>query len=129
MSENPAHFQVRVYYEDTDFSGSVYHAAYLRFFERARTEWLRDKGMQHSELIGKGLYFAARRMDICFDRPAKIDDLLDIETRIVRATGARLHLEQALWRGEERLVSARIEIVMLNAAGKPVRLPQGLVGT
>ena len=125
----PSRFQVRVYYEDTDFSGHVYHAAYLKFFERARTEWLRERGFQHSELIATGSYFVARRMSISFDRPAHIDDLLDIETRITSASGARIMLEQALARAGTQLVSAEVEIVMLNASGRPTRLPAGLAGT
>ncbi|MBU1175833.1 MAG: tol-pal system-associated acyl-CoA thioesterase [Alphaproteobacteria bacterium] len=119
-------FQVRVYFEDTDFSGHVYHAAYLKFFERARTEWLRQKGVQHSGLIADGLFFAARRMQIDWLKPAHIDDLVEIETRIVKATGARLTLAQEMRRGDDLLVTASIEIVMVNAAGRPVRLPKQL---
>ncbi len=128
MSELSAHLQVRVYFEDTDFSGNVYHAAYLKFFERARTEWLRERGMQHSELIEKGLTFAARRMEISWEKPAHIDDLVEIETVIAKRTGVRLYLDQAMRRGDEVLAMARIEIVMVNAAGRPVRLPEGLLG-
>ncbi len=127
MSQTESLFEVRVYYEDTDFSGYVYHAAYLKFFERARTEWLRARGFQHSELIEKGLFFVARRMEISFDRPAHIDDLLTVETRITGSTGARLLLEQDLRRGEALLVSVKIEIVMLNKDGHPVRLPPELL--
>lgn len=122
-----AHFKVRVYFEDTDFSGNVYHAAYLKFFERARTEWLRDRGIHHSELVAEGLFFAARRMEISWERPAHIDDLVTIETRISSASGVRLHLEQMMRRGDEVLVTAKVEIVMVNEAGKPVRLPAGLL--
>src|SRR5690606_8022497 len=65
-------FPIRIYYEDTDFSGNVYHAAYLKFFERGRTEFLRDEGIHHSELAAQGLAFAVRSMDIAFDRAAHI---------------------------------------------------------
>jgi acyl-CoA thioester hydrolase len=126
MSGTGGKFQVRVYFEDTDFSGNVYHAAYLKFFERARTEWLRERGTQHSELIDKGLFFVARRMEISWERPAHIDDLVDIETRIAGMTGVRLTLDQVMRRGDEQLVTARVEIVMVNRAGRPVRLPSGL---
>lgn len=122
-----AHFEVRVYFEDTDFSGNVYHAAYLKFFERARTEWLRERGISHSELVDEGLFFAARRMEISWEKPAHIDDLVMIETRITSATGVRLHLEQVMRRDDKVLVTAKVEIVMINRAGKPVRLPTGLV--
>ena len=128
MSGNAAQFSVRVYFEDTDFSGHVYHAAYLKFFERARTEWLREKGVQHSELIADGLFFVARRMVIDWLKPAHIDDLVTIETRVARSTGARLTLAQILRRDDEVLVTAEVEIVMVNKAGRPVRFPKGLIG-
>lgn len=122
----PARFSVRVYFEDTDFSGNVYHAAYLKFFERARTEWLRDQGMQHSRLIEHGLFFVARRMEISWDRPAHIDDLLEIETSVERATAARVVLKQVMRRGDELVSTVSVEIVMVNKDGHPVRLPKGL---
>ncbi len=119
----PSKLSVRVYFEDTDFSGNVYHAAYLRFFERARTEWLRAKGINHSQLIDEGLFFAARRMEISWERPAHIDDLVDIETEIAKRSGARVTLAQVMRRGDQVLATASVEIVMVNAAGRPVRLP------
>ena len=125
MSEK-ARLSVRVYFEDTDFSGNVYHAAYLKFFERARTEWLRAKGIHHSELMDEGLFFVARRMEISWIKPAHIDDLVEIETSIAARSGARVTLDQVMRRGDDVLVNASIEIVMVNKAGRPVRLPQGL---
>ena len=127
MNADASRFQVRVYFEDTDFSGHVYHAAYLRFFERARTEWLREKGVEHSGLMEEGLFFVARRMQIDWLKPAHIDDLVDIETRIAAATGARLTLDQEMRRGGALLVTASVEIVMVNEKGRPVRMPRGLV--
>lgn len=124
MKSDPARLNVRVYFEDTDFSGNVYHAAYLKFFERARTEWLRQKGINHSGLMEKGLVFAARRMEISWEKPAHIDDLVEIETEIAQRSGARVTLAQVMRRGEEVLVTASIEIVMVNKAGRPVRLPE-----
>ena len=128
MNSDPARLSVRVYFEDTDFSGNVYHAAYLRFFERARTEWLREKGINHSQLIAEGLFFAARRMEISWERPAHIDDLVDIETEIAKRSGARVTLAQVMRRGDEVLATASIEIVMVNQAGRPVRLPKEMFG-
>ena len=116
-------FSVRVYYEDTDFSGNVYHAAYLKFFERARTEFLRDHGVHHSELAGQGVAFAVRSMHLEFETAAHIDDLLSVLTEPVAATGARLSLKQSIWRGETRLVTAELVVVAINAAGRPTRLP------
>jgi acyl-CoA thioester hydrolase len=86
---DPHRFTVRVYYEDTDFSGNVYHSAYLHFFERARTEFLRSIGVHHSELIGQGIAFAVRSMQIEFEEAAHIDDVLEVETRVEGVTPAR----------------------------------------
>lgn len=119
-------FSVRVYFEDTDFSTNVYHAAYLKFFERARTEFLRAHGIHHSELITQGLAFAVREMTISYDRPAHIDDLLDIETTMAEAGGARFVLGQTLLRDGETICRARVVAVLLNANGRPVRLPAAL---
>jgi acyl-CoA thioester hydrolase len=120
-------FSVRVYYEDTDFSGNVYHAAYLKFFERARTEFLRGHGVQHRELAGEGIAFAVRSMTIEFEAAAHIDDLLSVITEPQAATGARLTLEQSIWRDEARLVTARLVVVAITRAGRPTRLPAAVV--
>lgn len=132
MSESSAdagagRWDVRVYYEDTDFSGNVYHAAYLKFLERGRTEFLRAHGVHHSELATGGIAFAVRSMTIEFEAAAHIDDLLRITTEVVSATGARLGLEQAVWRGEQRLVAARVVVVAIKADGRPTRLPKVLL--
>lgn len=125
-SDGVHRFPVRVYFEDTDFSTNVYHAAYLKYFERARTEFLRAHGIHHSELIKDGLAFAVREMTISYDRPAHIDDLLEVATRMAEAGGARFVLEQTLTRAGEVICRARVVAVLLNAAGRPVRLPAGL---
>lgn len=119
-------FPVRVYFEDTDFSTNVYHAAYLKFFERARTEFLRAHGIHHSELIAQGLAFAVREMTISYDRPAHIDDLLEVETQMDEARGARFALVQSIGRHAEIICRAQVQAVLLNAAGRPVRLPTAL---
>jgi acyl-CoA thioester hydrolase len=116
-------FPVRVYYEDTDFSGNVYHAAYLKFFERGRTEWLREAGVHHHELAQQGIAFAVRSMEIQFDGAAHIDDLLTIQTAIEAMTGARLVLEQTILLGEKVLTRARVTVVAIKTAGGPARLP------
>ena len=108
-------FPVRVYYEDTDFSGNVYHAAYLKFLERGRTEFLRAHGVHHAELAKQGLAFAVRSMTIEFEGAAHIDDLLTIVTEVAGATGARLTLDQSIWRGEERLTAAQVAGLTLHA--------------
>ena len=121
MSEHS--FPVRVYYEDTDFSGNVYHAAYLKFFERGRTEWLREAGIQHHELARKGIAFAVRSMDIQFHGAAHIDDLLTVGTAIKAVTGARLLLEQTILRGETILTRANVTVVAIKTSGGPTRMP------
>ena len=120
----PDRFSVRVYYEDTDFSGNVYHAAYLHFFERARTEFLRAHGVHHSELAKGGIAFAVRSMTIEFEGAAHIDDLLTVTTGVVAATGARLTLDQAIWRGEAQLTAARVVVVAITGEGRAARLPK-----
>ena len=119
---------VRVYYEDTDASGVVYHANYLRFLERGRSEWLRALGLGHANLLKAKdpLAFAVRKMAIAFERPARIDDLLTIETRLKHASGARLTLEQSVLKEDQILVGAEVEVVCMNDRGRPRRLPNSL---
>lgn len=119
-------FPVRIYYEDTDFSGYVYHAAYLKFFERGRTEFLRDLGIHHFELIEEGIAFAVRKMEIDFLGAAKIDDLLVVETKVAEATPVRLTLEQTILREDVVLTRASVMVVAIKTSGGPVRLPSAL---
>lgn len=118
---------IRIYFEDTDFSGVVYHANYLRFMERARSDMLRLLGVSH-DALGRGIFgeclaFAVRHLEIDFEKPAKIDDFLEVETTVSGIAGARLTLDQCIRRGPETLVSARITIVMINARRRARRLP------
>jgi acyl-CoA thioester hydrolase len=117
--------EVRVYYEDTDFSGAVYHAAYLHFFERGRTEFLRAEGVHHSELARDNIAFAVRSMTIDFPRAAHIDDLLVVETTVAELSGVRLVLDQAISRGDEVIATARVVVVAVRD-GKATRLPKGV---
>lgn len=119
-------FPVRVYYEDTDFSGNVYHAAYLKFLERGRTEFLRASGVHHHELAGEGIAFAVRSMVIEFEAAAHIDDLLAIETSIVKLGGARLTLHQTVRLAGRVLVEAEVVVVALKN-GRACRLPRAVV--
>lgn len=125
MSENQisSHFPIRIYYEDTDFSGNVYHATYLKFMERGRTELLRERGVHHTALAKRGLGFVVRHMDVWYDKPAVIDDELVVETRARGVRGARLELEQTIMRGDKTLVRAQVLVVMVSDAGKPARVP------
>jgi acyl-CoA thioester hydrolase len=117
-------FQVRVYYEDTDFSGNVYHASFLKFFERARTEFLRAEGVHHSELARDGIAFAVRSMSIDFAGAAHIDDMLTITTEVVEVSGAKLTLDQTIARGPEQITMARVMVVAINAEGRATRMPK-----
>jgi acyl-CoA thioester hydrolase len=118
---------IRVYYEDTDFSGAVYHANYLRFLERGRTEFLRVAGIDQSALHsgGAGLHFVVRRLTIDYRRPARMDDLLVVETRAAEIRGASLHLAQRVRRGDELIATAEVRVAAI-AGGKPARLPNRL---
>lgn len=125
MSKSHRH-EVRVYYEDTDFSGAVYHAAYLHFLERGRTEFLRAEGIHHSELARDGIAFAVRSMEIDFPRTARIDDLLVVDTEVVDVSGARLTLDQSIERGDELIARAKVVVVAVKD-GKAARLPKGVI--
>jgi acyl-CoA thioester hydrolase len=123
----PHRFDIRVYYEDTDFSGNVYHSAYLHFLERGRTEFLRSIGVHHSELMREGIAFAVRSMSIEFDAAAHIDDVLTVETRVEQITPARLGLDQRIVRAGEVITRAKVLVVAINAAGRPARMPRPIL--
>jgi acyl-CoA thioester hydrolase len=120
---------VRVYYEDTDFSSVVYHASYLRFMERGRTELLRATGVDQSALHGAedALSFAVRRMTIEYLKPARMDDVLTIETRVDEVRGASLVMAQRVLRGDEVLVTADVRVAAISR-GRPARIPDSLRG-
>jgi acyl-CoA thioester hydrolase len=118
---------VRVYFEDTDFSGVVYHGSYVRFLERGRTDFLRLLGVGHDALDrgdhGRRLAFAVRRMVMDFHKPARIDDLLEVETLVGEPAGARINLVQSVRRGSDVLVAAEVTVALIDDAGRPRRLP------
>ena len=120
----------RVYYEDTDFSGVVYHARYLHFLERGRTDYLRLLGVEQGSLIleedREGLVFVVHRMEIDFKSPARMDDILTILTATEKAGGAKMILNQEIRRDDQLLIAARVIIAVINAAGRPSRLPESL---
>ena len=124
-----ARFDVRVYYEDTDFSGVVYHASYLRFMERGRTEMLRSLGLSQGAIMagqaGEVFGFAVRAMNVEFLKPARMDDLLTIETTPRALGGASLELDQRVLRGEEVLITAQVRIACV-ANGRPARIPKAV---
>ena len=121
---------VRVYFEDTDFSGVVYYATYLRWCERGRSDFFRLLGNDHQALHeGKGgtpAAFVVRRMNLDFKKPARIDDILEVSTHLVQMSTAVLELEQTVSRDGIVLFVARVEIVLVSLDGKPQRLSQRL---
>lgn len=118
----------RVYYADTDFSGVVYHARYLEFLERGRSDFLRLAGVHHTELAdgkhGEKLVWVVRRMEIDFKAPAKIDDILTIDTRTENVSGARIYMAQQIRRGDDVLIEARVEAAIISESGRPRRFPK-----
>ena len=123
------HLTQRVYYEDTDFSGAVYHARYLHFMERARTDYLRCLGVEQSTLFqtsDEGLAFMVHRMEIDFKAPARMDDIITVVTVTEKAGGAKMVLAQKILRDGTLLIAAKVIIAVVNASGRPRRLPEQL---
>jgi len=120
-------FPVHVYYEDTDLAGIVYYANYLKFIERARTEWVRGLGIDQTALkADDGIVFAVRRVEADYLSSAVFDDDLVVETAPVHVTGARIVLQQDVTRGGEVVFSSQVTLVALSDSGQPVRLPANL---
>lgn len=123
--------QHQVYFADTDYSGVVYHARYLEFLERGRSDYLRLLGIHHHELAagkhGDVLVWVVRRMEIDFKQSARIDDVLDVRTKVERVAGARIYMGQEIWRGETQLIGAQVEAALITGAGKPKRFPKDWV--
>ena len=126
MSE-PLNYQIRVFYEDTDFSGYVYHANYLKYCERARSDFLRVIGVDQNAMFVEGQAFVVRHMDCEFLRPAKFEDVLEVETRLVEMSGARFELAQLVKRGDEHLFAAKVTVAIIDGQGRPKRIPADLV--
>ncbi|MBM3548940.1 MAG: tol-pal system-associated acyl-CoA thioesterase [Alphaproteobacteria bacterium] len=128
MSDPASHcFAIRVYYEDTDAAGMVYHSNYLKFAERARTEWLRDLGVQQRQWHeDTGLGFAVTRCEIDFRRPARLDDMLDVVTRVLEVGGASLVAEQVIRREADEVARLKLIVACIDENGRPARLPKNL---
>ncbi len=122
---------VRVYFEDTDFSGLVYHASYLRWCERGRSDFLRLLGNDHKGLIEgatgrEPAAFVVRRMHLEYLKPARIDELLEVATRVKATGAAHLLLDQRITRGATALFEAEVTVVLVSVSGKPLRIAQTL---
>ncbi|TIQ37343.1 MAG: tol-pal system-associated acyl-CoA thioesterase [Mesorhizobium sp.] len=128
LTESGHRLMARVYYADTDFSGVVYHARYLEFLERGRSDYLRLAGVHHTELLdgkhGERIVWVVRRMEIDFRSPARMDDILTIDTRTEDISGARIFMAQQLKRGGEVLVEAKVEAAIIGENGRPRRFPK-----
>lgn len=120
-------FSLRVYYEDTDLAGIVYYANYLKYIERARSEWLRQIGVDQVALKAEGTVFAVRHLQADYLSPARFDDLLQVQSSLHSMTAARLVMDQQVLRGDTPLFLARVTLVCLGAGGRPKRLPEQLV--
>ncbi len=128
LDGNGHRLRQRVYYEDTDFSTVVYHARYLHFLERGRTDYLRCLGIHQGQMASDGdpdgLAFVVRHMDIDFKAAARMDDVLEIVTTTKAITGARLMLDQKIFCDGNELIDAHVTIAIVNRNGRPRRLPR-----
>jgi acyl-CoA thioester hydrolase len=124
----PFIWPVRVYYEDTDAGGVVYYANYLKFTERARTEWLRSNGFEQTDLAREhGVVFVVRAVAIEYLKPARFNDALQVTVELIKVGAGQIDLVQRVIRGDEELVTARVKIVCVRLGTlRPVRLPQTL---
>jgi acyl-CoA thioester hydrolase len=119
---------IRVYFEDTDFSGLAYHGSFVRWCERGRSDWLRLLGVHHRELIAgaEPAAFVVRRLTIDYVKPARIDDLLEVVTSLAEMTAATLTLDQEVRRDGVTLAKAKVLVVLVSQQGRPLRIPARL---
>lgn len=117
-------FPIRIYYEDTDLAGIVYYANYLKFIERARSEWLRDLGVDQNALKSEGMVFAVRRVEADYLSPAVFDDQLIVETALAQLGGSRIVMTQDVRRGDKVLFRSVVTVVCVTLSnGRPARIP------
>lgn len=117
-------FPIRVYYEDTDAGGIVYHAGYLKFAERARTEFMRTLGWGHDRMVAElGVIWVVRRLQIDYRRPARLDDSLVVSTLCNAVQGASIEISQQITRGDDDLTELQLQIALLTPQGRPARVP------
>lgn len=127
MTPAPHQFQVHVHYEDTDMGGLVYHANYLKFIERARSDWVRGLGLDQRALLAQGIVFVVHRIEADFRAPARFDDDLTVVSRPVAGSRARLVLDQRVLDRHDRVVfEARVTLACMGTGGRPRRLPPPL---
>ncbi len=119
-------FPIRVYYEDTDMAGIVYYANYLRYIERARSDWVREIGIDQLAMKAEGNVFAVRRIEADYVQSALFDDALEVQTSLIQLTPARMVMAQNVLRQEALIFAAKVTIACIGAKGKPSRLPAKL---
>lgn len=124
-------YSIRVYYEDTDAGGVVYHARYLHFFERARTEFLREKGFSQQQFLAENFAFVVKKMEIDYKIPARLDDFLWVESEIIALKGAKIVFQQRLWRddiclSEANVTVAAVDLAKMKAIAIPKEIKQAL---
>ena len=119
-------FELQVYYEDTDMAGIVYYANYLRFIERARSDWVRQLGIDQLKMKQDGIVFAVRRVEADYRSPAVFEDRLVVHTTVKHLTAARMVMAQSVMRADEILFQADVTIVCIGSGGRPVKLPAEL---
>lgn len=126
LTESGHRFTARIYYADTDFSGAVYHARYLELFERGRSDYLRCLGIHHTDLASgpTPMFWVVRRMEIDFRAAARIDDIIEVETRLAELHRARIVMAQTMTRDGKTLVTARVTAALISAEGRPQRMPK-----
>lgn len=117
---------IRVYYEDTDMAGIVYYANYLRYIERARSDWVRGLGIDQLAMKEDGQVFVVRRVEADYLASAHLDDELVVETEVLQVTGARLIMDQVVKRGGEALFHAIVTVVVVNEGGQVARMPANI---
>ena len=119
------HWPIRIYYEDTDSGGVVYHSNYLKFMERARTEWLRDFEIDQKALKDNlNLMFVVHEIDIKFTRPAVFNDEIEVQTKLEKLGSVKIELEQKIFRSSEILIESRVVVASVNSMSmKPMRIP------
>lgn len=123
-------FPVRVYFEDTDAGGIVYHASYLRFMERARSDMLRGAGIDQRAALAEGRgFYAIADLSLRYLRPALLEDALVVRSRVEQVRAATCVIAQDIWRGAEQLTAGRVTAAFLSAAGRPQRQPPAWIAT
>ena len=121
----PHRYRLRVHWEDTDAAGIVYYANYLRFIERARSDMAREAGLDQAALLARvGLIFAVRRCEIDYLAPARLDDVLDVETKVEALGAATADLRQGVWRAGDEIVRAAVRLACISRDGRPRRMPR-----